>query len=48
MYFAAREKGKGLAEYAFILVLVVLVVLLLLTLFGTSVGTLYSNVIEQI
>ena len=40
--------GQGLIEYALLLMLVAFVVLGLITVFGSSVGTLYSNIIRSI
>ena len=41
------QRGQGLVEYALILVLVVLVVIIILSLFGESVGSVFSNIIEN-
>lgn len=41
-------KGQGLVEYALILILVVVVVLVALTIYGSNVGTLFSNVVVAI
>jgi Flp pilus assembly pilin Flp len=48
MLCASKEKGQGLLEYAFIIVLVVLVVIVMLTIFGPAVGRMYSNVIDMV
>ena len=40
----SREEGQGLLEYAVILVLVALLVIALLTVFGTQVANLFSQV----
>jgi Flp pilus assembly pilin Flp len=40
--------GQGLIEYALLLMLVAFVVLGLIMVFGSSVGTLYSNIIRAI
>lgn len=42
------EKGQGLLEYAFILVLVAIVVIVLLVLLGPAVGNLYSEIVSNI
>lgn len=42
------ERGQGLVEYAFILVLVTLIVLVILVLFGQAVGNMFSNVVSGI
>lgn len=44
----SREIGQGLVEYALILILVVIVVLVVLTIFGSNVGTMFSNVVVAI
>ena len=43
-----REKGQGLVEYAFILVLVAMAVLAILLLLGPSIGNIFSNLIKAI
>jgi len=48
MLFFPREKGQGLVEYAFILVLVAIVVLAVLLLLGPIVGNVFSNLINMI
>jgi pilus assembly protein Flp/PilA len=48
MLFLPREKGQGLVEYAFILVLVAIVVLAVLLLLGPIVGNVFSNLINMI
>jgi pilus assembly protein Flp/PilA len=40
-----EDRGQGLVEYAFILVLVALVVIVAVMLFGTGVGDLFSTVV---
>ena len=42
------EAGQGLIEYALIIILVAMIVLILLTLFGESVGNLFSNIVQGI
>lgn len=39
-----REKGQGLVEYALILVLIAIVVIAVLTLLGTQVSTVFSQI----
>lgn len=39
------ERGQGLVEYAFIMLLVAIVVILVLALLGPSVGNLYSSIV---
>lgn len=48
MLYHPHERGQGLVEYAFILILVAVVVVLILTVFGGQVGNLYSSVINVI
>ena len=43
-----REKGQGLVEYAFILVLVAVTVLAILLLLGPVIGNVFSNLIRAI
>ena len=42
--FFAREEGQGLVEYALILVLIAIVVIGILTMLGSKVSTVFSNV----
>ena len=44
MLFAKKEKGQGLVEYALILVLVAIVVIVALTALGPVIGTIFSNI----
>jgi pilus assembly protein Flp/PilA len=46
--YAPSDRGQGLAEYAFILVLIAIVVIVILSLFGEAVGGMYSDIISQI
>jgi pilus assembly protein Flp/PilA len=39
-----REKGQGLVEYALILVLIAVVVIAILTVLGTRVSTVFSQI----
>lgn len=43
-----RDQGQGLIEYAFIIVLVSLVVLVMLQIFGSSLGNVYSTIIDTL
>lgn len=43
MLFAMRERGQGLVEYAFLLVLIALIVLAALLLLGPLVGNVFSS-----
>jgi len=42
MLFSQEEKGQGLVEYAFILVLVAIVVLVALLVLGPMIGNTFS------
>jgi pilus assembly protein Flp/PilA len=42
MLFSQKEKGQGLVEYAFILVLVAIVVLVALLVLGPVIGNTFS------
>ena len=42
------ESGQGLVEYALILLLVALALIVLLTVFGSELSDIYSNVIDNI
>jgi pilus assembly protein Flp/PilA len=48
MLFQPEEKGQGLVEYAFIIVLVALMVIVILALLGPAIGQVFSNVIPLI
>ena len=43
-----KELGQGLVEYALILLLVALALIIILSIFGTELADVYSNVIENI
>ena len=45
--FHSSPRGQGLVEYALIILLVGIVVIVLVALFGTSVGNMFSTVIEN-
>lgn len=45
---ANKERGQSLLEYALILILVVIVVIIVIYVFGPYVGSLYSNIIQNI
>jgi pilus assembly protein Flp/PilA len=42
--FFAKEEGQGLVEYALILVLIAIVVIGILSLLGTQVSTVFSQI----
>lgn len=41
-------RGQGLTEYALIFVFVVLIMIVLLTIFGTQLGDIYSEIVAHI
>ncbi len=43
---SSPERGQGLTEYSFILLLVVLIVILVIVLIGPPVGNMFSNVVS--
>ena len=44
MFFAPKEKGQGLVEYALILVLVAIVVIAALMILGPIIGGVFSTI----
>jgi len=42
------ERGQGLVEYSLILVFVALVVMVVLSLFGPSIGNVFSNIVDDL
>ncbi len=42
------EFGQGLVEYSLILLLVALALIIVLSVFGTELADVYSNIIDQI
>ena len=46
--FAPRDKGQGLVEYAFILVLVAILVIAALLILGPMVGNSFSTVNQSL
>jgi pilus assembly protein Flp/PilA len=40
--------GQGLVEYAMLIVLVAIFVLILIYVFGTGVGSLFSNIVKGV
>jgi Flp pilus assembly pilin Flp len=43
-----EDTGQGLVEYSLILLLVALALILALSIFGTELADVYSNIIENI
>jgi pilus assembly protein Flp/PilA len=44
----ATESGQGLVEYSLILLLIALVLIVILSIYGTELADVYSNIIDQI
>ena len=44
MLYMPREEGQGLVEYALILVLIAIVVIIILTVLGTQVSSVFSQI----
>jgi len=44
MLYMPREEGQGLVEYALILVLIAIVVIVVLSLLGTSISAIFSQI----
>ncbi len=43
-----EDTGQGLVEYSLILLLIALALILILSIFGTELAGVYSNIIENI
>ena len=43
MLYAPRERGQGLVEYAFLLVLIAMIVIVALLILGPTIGNVFSN-----
>jgi pilus assembly protein Flp/PilA len=48
MLFLPQERGQGLVEYAFILILVAIVVIAILLLLGPVIGNVFSGVVNML
>ncbi len=48
MIYLPCDTGQSLVEYALILVLVALAAIIILALFGSSIGNLYSNTMNNL
>ena len=46
LFHPQSEKGQGLVEFAFLIVLIAVVVVIILVTMGPIVGNLYSQVID--
>jgi len=44
MLFSPQEKGQGMVEYALIIVLIAIVVIAVLTILGTQIRTVFSQI----
>jgi pilus assembly protein Flp/PilA len=44
MLFAPKEKGQGLIEYAFILILIAVVVIAVLLILGPMIGNVFTHI----
>jgi pilus assembly protein Flp/PilA len=42
------DYGQGLVEYSLILLLIAIVLIVILTVYGTELADVYSNIIDQI
>ena len=43
-----KDTGQGLVEYSLILLFIALAIILILSIFGTELADVYSNIIENI
>ena len=48
MLYSLRERGQGLVEYAFIILLVVIVVIVVLVILGPLVGNMFTKLNSNI
>jgi len=48
MLMSQGEQGQGFLEYALILILIAIVVIIALTIFGTQLSTLYSQISSSV
>lgn len=48
LFFPHPECGQGLLEYALLIALVAIIVTVILGLYGSSVGNLFSNIVQRI
>jgi pilus assembly protein Flp/PilA len=44
MLFSPKEKGQGMVEYALIIVLIAIVVIVVLSLLGTQISRVFSQI----
>ena len=43
-----EDTGQGLVEYSLILLFIALAIILILSIFGTELADVYSNIVENI
>ena len=43
-----EDTGQGLVEYSLILLFIALAILLILSIFGTELADVYSNIVDNI
>ncbi|MCK5793496.1 MAG: pilus assembly protein [Anaerolineales bacterium] len=43
-----KDTGQGLVEYSLILLFIALAIILILSIFGTELADVYSNIVENI
>jgi len=43
-----EDTGQGLVEYALILLFIAIAIIIVLTIFGTELADVYSNIVENI
>ncbi len=44
MLFSPKEKGQGMVEYALIIVLIAIVIIIVLTILGTQISAVFSQI----
>ncbi len=48
MHFYAGDRGQGMVEYAFIIVLIAIVVIVVLSVLGTQLSKIFSHISSAI
>ena len=43
-----EDTGQGLVEYALILLFIAIAIIIVLTIFGTELADVYSNIVDNI
>jgi len=43
-----KDTGQGLVEYSLILLFIALAIILILSIFGTELADVYSNIVENV